>query len=70
LTYPDGNYGNIVDAKAVAGVCHDYGVPILLNGAYSVGRMPVNARDLDVDLIVASGHKSMASSGPVGILGD
>jgi Sep-tRNA:Cys-tRNA synthetase len=69
LTYPDGNYGNIVDAKAVAGICHDYGVPLMLNGAYSVGRMPVNARDLDVDIIVGSGHKSMASSGPVGVLG-
>ncbi len=69
LTYPDGNYGNLVDARAVADVCHDYGVPLMLNGAYSVGRMPVNARDLDVDIIVGSGHKSMASSGPVGVLG-
>lgn len=69
LTYPDGNYGNLADVKAVAEVCHDFGVPLLLNGAYSVGRMPVNARDLGVDLIVASGHKSMAASGPVGLLG-
>jgi Sep-tRNA:Cys-tRNA synthetase len=69
LTYPDGNYGNLADVKAVADVCHDFGVPLLLNGAYSVGRMPVNARDLGVDMIVASGHKSMAASGPVGLLG-
>lgn len=69
LTYPDGNYGNLADAKAVAGVCHDYGVPFLLNGAYAVGRMPVNARELDADIIVGSGHKSMAASGPVGIMG-
>lgn len=69
LTYPDGNYGNLADVKAVAEVCHDFGVPLLLNGAYSVGRMPVNARDLGVDMIVASGHKSMAASGPVGLLG-
>jgi len=69
LTYPDGNYGNLVDAKAVASVCHDYGVPLMLNGAYSVGRMPITACNLDVDIVVGSGHKSMASSGPIGVLG-
>lgn len=69
LTYPDGNYGNLADCRAVADVCHDYGVPFLLNGAYSVGRMPVNARELGADIIVGSGHKSMASCGPVGLLG-
>jgi Sep-tRNA:Cys-tRNA synthetase len=69
LTYPDGNYGNLADVRAVADACHDYGVPLLLNGAYSVGRMPVNARDLGADMIVGSGHKSMAASGPVGVLG-
>jgi Sep-tRNA:Cys-tRNA synthetase len=69
LTYPDGNYGNVPDARAIADACHDYSVPLLLNGAYSVGRMPVNARELGSDIIVASGHKSMAACGPVGILG-
>ncbi len=69
LTYPDGNYGNLANARAVADACHDYDVPLLLNGAYAVGRMPVNARDLGADIIVGSGHKSMAASGPVGVLG-
>jgi Sep-tRNA:Cys-tRNA synthetase len=69
VTYPDGNYGNLPDAKKIAAVCHKYDVPLILNGAYSVGRMPVNAKDLDVDFIVGSGHKSMAASGPIGVLG-
>ncbi|MBC7079921.1 MAG: O-phospho-L-seryl-tRNA:Cys-tRNA synthase [Methanothrix sp.] len=69
LTYPDGNYGNLVDARRVAEICHDEGVPLLLNGAYSIGRMPLSARELGADIVVGSGHKSMASSGPIGILG-
>jgi Sep-tRNA:Cys-tRNA synthetase len=69
LTYPDGSYGNLTDAKAVAEACHDNGIPLLLNGAYAVGRMPVNARDIGADIIVGSGHKSMAACGPVGLLG-
>lgn len=69
LTYPDGNYGNLVDAKAVSEICHREEVPLMLNGAYSVGRMPVSAKSLGADVIVGSGHKSMASSGPIGVLG-
>ncbi|MFB3765665.1 MAG: O-phospho-L-seryl-tRNA:Cys-tRNA synthase [Methanotrichaceae archaeon] len=69
LTYPDGNYGNIADARSIADVCHDYGLPFLLNGAYSVGRMPIKATSLGADIIVGSGHKSMASCGPIGVLG-
>ncbi len=71
LTYPDGNYGNIVDPREVSAFCHEEEeeVPFLLNGAYSIGRMPLNARDLGVDIIVGSGHKSMASCGPIGVLG-
>ncbi|HOT06832.1 MAG: O-phospho-L-seryl-tRNA:Cys-tRNA synthase 1 [Methanosaeta sp. PtaB.Bin039] len=69
LTYPDGNYGNLVDARKVSDICHQEGVPLMVNGAYSVGRMPVSARDLGADVLVGSGHKSMASSGPIGVLG-
>lgn len=69
VTYPDGNYGNLPDAKKIAAVCHEQGVPLILNGAYAVGRMPIRANDMDADFIVGSGHKSMAASGPIGVLG-
>jgi len=69
LTYPDGNYGNVTDAQKTGKICNEYNVPFILNGAYSVGRMPVDAKKLNADFIVGSWHKSMASSGPVGILG-
>lgn len=69
VTYPDGSYGNVPDAKKIASVCHEYDVPLLLNGAYCVGRMPVSAKEIGADFIVGSGHKSMAASGPVGVLG-
>ncbi|HID43808.1 MAG TPA: O-phospho-L-seryl-tRNA:Cys-tRNA synthase [Archaeoglobaceae archaeon] len=69
LTYPDGNYGNLPDAVEISKVCHDYEIPLLLNCAYAVGRMPVNMKELGGDFIVGSGHKSMASAGPIGVLG-
>ncbi|MFO7966179.1 MAG: O-phospho-L-seryl-tRNA:Cys-tRNA synthase [Archaeoglobaceae archaeon] len=69
LTYPDGNYGNLADVKRVAEICKEYEVPLLLNCAYAVGRMPVSMKELGADFIVGSGHKSMASAGPIGFLG-
>jgi Sep-tRNA:Cys-tRNA synthetase len=69
LTHVDGNYGNVTDARAIGKVTHDAGIPFLLNCAYSMGRMPIDAKRWNVDFVVGSGHKSMAASGPIGILG-
>ncbi len=69
LTYPDGRFGNLVDAARVGEIAGTEGVPLLLNGAYAVGRMPVRMNDFGADFIVGSGHKSMASAGPSGVLG-
>ncbi len=69
LTYPDGNYGNLPDAGELGAIARRYGVPLLINGAYSVGRLPVSLAETGADFIVASAHKSMASTGPLGLLG-
>lgn len=69
LTHVDGDYGNLTEAKAVGKIANDAGVPFLLNCAYSMGRMPIDAKKLNADFVVGSGHKSMAASGPIGVLG-
>ncbi|BAW31784.1 MAG TPA: O-phospho-L-seryl-tRNA:Cys-tRNA synthase [Methanothermobacter sp.] len=69
LTHVDGDYGNLTDAKKIASTCKKLGVPLLLNCAYTMGRMPIDAKKIGADFIVGSGHKSMAASGPIGVLG-
>jgi len=69
LTYPDGNYGNLPDARRLGEIAQEYDVPYILNGAYAVGRMPISMEEMGADFIVGSGHKSMAAAGPVGVLG-
>ena len=69
LTHVDGNYGNLSDAGEFGKICSNLGVPSLLNCAYSMGRLPINANDWNIDFVVGSGHKSMAASGPIGVLG-
>ncbi len=69
VTYPDGKFGNLLDAARVGEIATEAGIPLLVNGAYSVGRMPVKMREMNASFIVGSGHKSMASAGPSGVLG-
>jgi len=68
LTHVDYLYGNLNDAAKVAEICHEQGVPLLLNAAYTAGVMPIDGGKLGVDILVGSGHKSWAASAPTGIL--
>ena len=69
LTHVDGNYGNLTDSSSIGKIAHNAGVPLLLNCAYSMGRLPIDAKAFNADFVVGSGHKSMAASGPIGVLG-
>ncbi len=68
LDHFDYSFANEHDVKGAATAAHQYDVPLLYNGAYTVGVMPVNGKALGVDFVVGSGHKSMASPAPSGVL--
>jgi Sep-tRNA:Cys-tRNA synthetase len=68
IDHVDYQYGNMHDVKAIARVVRQYDIPILYNGAYTVGILPVDGKDLWVDFLFGSGHKSMAAPAPSGIL--
>jgi Sep-tRNA:Cys-tRNA synthetase len=68
LTHVDYLYGNLNEAKVVGKIAKDYGVPLILNCAYTAGVMPVDGREVGADIITSSGHKSWAASAPTGIL--
>jgi Sep-tRNA:Cys-tRNA synthetase len=68
LTHVDYGYGNLADAEKVGRICNEYGVPYLLNTAYSSGIMPVDGKKLHADFLCGSGHKSWAASASIGIL--
>ncbi|MGD0081317.1 MAG: O-phospho-L-seryl-tRNA:Cys-tRNA synthase [Methanoregula sp.] len=68
IDHVDYQYGNMHDIRAIAKVTHQYDIPILYNGAYTVGILPVDGKTLGVDFVVGSGHKSMAAPAPSGVL--
>ncbi|QYZ79911.1 O-phospho-L-seryl-tRNA:Cys-tRNA synthase [Methanofollis formosanus] len=64
----DYQYGNLHEVKEIARVAHSHDIPVLVNGAYTVGIMPVDGKVLGADFVVGSGHKSMAAPAPSGVL--
>jgi Sep-tRNA:Cys-tRNA synthetase len=68
LDHFDYQYGNEHQAKEIIRVAHQYDIPVLYNGAYTVGIMPVDGKTLGADFVVGSGHKSMAAPAPSGVL--
>lgn len=64
----DYQYGNLHPVADIIKVAHQYDIPVLCNGAYTVGIMEVDGKALGADFLVGSGHKSMAAPAPSGVL--
>jgi cysteine desulfurase/selenocysteine lyase len=56
--------GTVNDAERIIEFAHERGAVVLVDGAQSVPRMPVNVQELGCDFLAFSGHKAY---GPMGI---
>lgn len=61
-------YGNMNPAEEVGEIAKEYGIPYMVNAAYTAGIIPVNMKDFHADFLTVSAHKSMASLGPLGFI--
>ncbi|HVP97001.1 O-phospho-L-seryl-tRNA:Cys-tRNA synthase [Methanoregula sp.] len=64
----DYQFANEHEISAIGKIAHQYDIPLLYNGAYTVGVRPVDGKKIGADFVVGSGHKSMASVAPSGVL--
>lgn len=64
----DYQYGNQHPVADIIRAAHQYDIPVLCNGAYTVGIMEVDGKKLGADFLVGSGHKSMAAPAPSGVV--
>jgi cysteine desulfurase len=55
--------GTIQDMKSIAEIAHAHGAIVFTDATQAVGKIPVNVRELDVDMLVLSGHKFYAPKG-------
>lgn len=56
--------GTVNPVAAIIALAHERGVPVLVDGAQSAPRIPVNVQELDCDFFVCSSHKMY---GPMGV---
>lgn len=60
--------GSIQQAEEIGKIAADHGVPFLIDGAQSVGHMPVDVRKLGCDFLAAPGHKGLLGPQGTGFL--
>ncbi|MFH1540111.1 MAG: aminotransferase class V-fold PLP-dependent enzyme [bacterium] len=68
VTHADPYYGNIAPVEEIGKLCREHGVPLMLNAAYTGGVIPINMKELNVDFLTLSAHKSMMSLAPLGFV--
>ncbi|MFW5914750.1 MAG: aminotransferase class V-fold PLP-dependent enzyme [Thermoplasmatota archaeon] len=59
--------GTTVPAREIAEIAHDHGALVMLDGSQAAPHIPVDLKELDVDLYALSMHKMLGPSG-MGIL--
>jgi cysteine desulfurase/selenocysteine lyase len=59
--------GTVNPIKEIVALAHQYQVPVMVDGAQAVPRMPVDVRELDCDFYAFSGHKAYGPTG-IGVL--
>jgi len=67
LTYISNVLGTINPIKDIIKIAHASDIPVLIDGAQAIQRIPIDVQDLDCDFFVFSGHKIYAETG-VGVL--
>jgi cysteine desulfurase/selenocysteine lyase len=61
--------GTINPVKEMVAMAHQYGIPVVVDGAQSIAHHPIDVQDLDCDFFVFSGHKMYAPMGIGGLYG-
>ena len=61
--------GTINPIKEMVKMAHEYGIPVVVDGAQSIAHHPIDVQDLDCDFFVFSGHKMYAPMGIGGLYG-
>ena len=67
LTHQSNVLGTVNPMAAIVARAHEVGAVVVLDACQSVPHMPVNVRDLEIDFLAFSGHKTVGPTG-IGVL--
>ena len=63
VTHISNVLGIVNPVKDIVSICHERGIPVLVDGAQGAVHCKVDVRDMDCDFYVFSGHKLYAATG-------
>jgi len=59
--------GTIQPVNEIGRICKERGITFLIDASQSAGKIPINMKDMNIDVVAFTGHKSLL--GPTGIGG-
>jgi len=51
----------VLPIKEIVALCHQYSVPVLVDGAHAIGNIPIDIGDINPDFYTSNGHKWLYS---------
>ena len=63
ITHISNAFGKIHDIKTIAKIAHEYDCVVMVDAAQSLAHLKVDVKELDVDFMAMSGHKTFAPTG-------
>lgn len=67
ITYVSNTLGTINPVKDIIEEAHQYGIPVLIDGAQAIQHLAIDVQALDIDFLAFSGHKMYGPTG-IGVL--
>ena len=58
--------GTVQPLKEIGAVCHQKGVPFAVDTSQTAGKVPINMREMNIDVLAFTGHKSLMGSTGIG----
>ncbi len=59
VTHASNVFGALLPIKEIGALCRERGITFMVDGAQTVGALPVNPGELNIDILAGTGHKAL-----------